>query len=125
MIKTLASIQLYLQGEVKDFITEMRILEKFSRKTPIDDEIFFSVLGMIRTLDLANGKDIFNGYPIDKDTIDAELGPDNIDPTGCAIAAVAHGLYDDDADPARRLAFWQWWLDSAVPAALNTSFIFP
>jgi hypothetical protein len=125
MINTLASIQSYLQGGSENIISEMKSLEKFSRKTPLDSELFFSVLGMIRTLDLAAGKGIFNGYPVDADTIDAELGPDHIDPAGCAVAAFAHGLYDEEADPARRLVFWHWWLDSAVPAAFNPPFILP
>jgi hypothetical protein len=120
MIKVLSSINIYLKGGgYSNIRNDMKTLEKFSRKAPLDEEIFFSILGMIRTLDLISGKDMFNGYPVEEDTIDAELGADSIDPTGCVIAAFAHGLYDDEADATQRLVFWQWWLRSAVPTALT------
>jgi hypothetical protein len=57
------------------------------------------------------------GAELAADTIDEDLEPEGWDAEALAAAAEASFPGDPNDDPARRRAFWLWYLDEAVPAA--------
>ena len=59
--------------------------------------------------------------PHDPDTPDEAVPLDGLDTAGAAALAVAGASWERTFDPARRLAFWEWWLRQAIPAAVTDS----
>jgi hypothetical protein len=59
----------------------------------------------------------FNNTEIDEHTTDADLDPWTSDTALWASTAYAGGVWDAESDLKKRLGFWRWWLDEAIPDA--------
>ena len=72
------------------------------------------------TLSTSLGYPCFGGQLITDKTIDGELDPWSSDAAKWASFAVAERPWVPAADNQKRLEFWLWWLDEAIPAAIAT-----
>jgi hypothetical protein len=62
--------------------------------------------------------DDFDPAYLDPTLTDASRDAYNVDAAfWAATAAVGGSVWEPASSPARRRAFWEWWLDEAVPAA--------
>ncbi len=65
------------------------------------------------------GKDPFEGVRLVKNSIDSELDPWSSDTAHWAVAAYVGSGSDMKSDSSKRQAFWNWWLQDAIPQSLN------
>jgi hypothetical protein len=67
-------------------------------------------------------RDLYYEVDMDSDLKDDDLLPDSLDLSYACSAAAACGLNwqaAEDVDVNARRAFWTWYLDEAIPAAMN------
>ena len=67
-------------------------------------------------------RDLYYEVDMDSDLKDDDLLPDSLDLSYACSAAAARGLNwqaAEDVDVNARRAFWTWYLDEAIPAAMN------
>ena len=67
-------------------------------------------------------RDLYYEVDMDSDLKDDDLLPDSLDLSYACSAAAARGLNwqaAKDVDVNARRAFWTWYLDEAIPAAMN------
>jgi hypothetical protein len=67
------------------------------------------------------GRDPFGDIEIDEHTSDDELDPWASDTAKWAANAYAGIIGQPESDAAKRLAFWTWWLNEAIPLAWQAS----
>lgn len=61
--------------------------------------------------------DTWDHYRFEDDETDADIDIWSSDVAKWAVNAVAGPVWKPDSDAAKRLEFWTWWLNQAVPAA--------
>ncbi len=65
------------------------------------------------------GRDSFENVLLDKNSTDSGLDPWSSDTAHWAVAAYAGLKGDVKSDSSKRQEFWEWWLQDAIPQALN------
>lgn len=82
---------------------------------------FYAAQAAISALFEATGRDWFEGVEIGIQDTDNDLDPWCSDTALWAAAAFAGRIGDPASDGTKRLAFWYWWLNEAIPAAWHSS----
>ena len=67
------------------------------------------------------GKAPFDEVRVDQNSTDDDLDPWSSDTAHWAAAAYAGRVGDVSSDSSKRQEFWEWWLQDAIPQALNSN----
>jgi Immunity protein Imm5 len=89
-----------------------------------NNEELQSILGVgfaaLQALSVALQDEQFDESEITLDTKDQDSDPETLDASYFAAAAFAHGtIWEEQSSSSKRRAFWEWWLNEAVPLAWN------
>lgn len=86
---------------------------EYEDKTPL-----YVGASAVKALFVALQDEKFDPTDINFQRTDADVDVYDLDASYFAAAAYAHGsIWEPQADPAKRRAFWEWWLNEAVPNA--------
>jgi hypothetical protein len=82
---------------------------------------FYAGQAAVECLMAVLGKAPFDDVPLDEDSTDADLDPWSSDTAHWAADAYAGKIGGTKSDAAKRQEFWEWWLQHAIPQALNSN----
>jgi hypothetical protein len=80
---------------------------------------FFALATAFEVLQTSLGIDQLEGVEIREQDTDSDLDPWCSDAPKYAVMALAGPDWEDSSDIEKRLEFWKWWLNEAIPLSLE------
>ena len=96
--------------------------DDLSWKHPDKQSVVMVGYGAIQVIREALSERHFGCENVNSQSTDRDVGPYDHDSAFCAAIAYSGGAtWGKGSDPQKRLEFWTWWLNYAVPAAMDNA----